>query len=251
MAVTDEAISQGSRLGEIGFAEFTASLVDSTLEAVLNMHARQTDMYIRLVNATARTLAQFIGSARDTFGEADVDGFVAGVGLTQTPAAGRTLSQAEADKLNNALAVPADAGIANNNRVAATTQIDANQLAAIRSAVRVRLAADQYATLREMVRQGMLRVVLDSGLIETRLSFRAYGRVSNSTRNSDRTVSTQSEVSANSPIVSAILGPRFRQNSSIAVSLADSSHRDVSGSSVSVFGRVELRFKTDFVPLNQ
>ena len=112
-----------------------------------------------------------------------------------------------------------------------------------------------------MVRQGVLRLYVDNGVIETRLTFTTYGQAVSS---SDETKRERAEADSASGFGAAgglgaftgitlggfVGGAGFRQGSSkLTVSTSQESHRDVSGSRVQIFGRVRLNFKTDLLPL--
>jgi hypothetical protein len=106
----------------------------------------------------------------------------------------------------------------------------------------------------------MLRLYVDNGSIETRLTFTTYGSSVSASESSTRkrvesNVRAGASASAGGGLLGLIAGtPKVGAEASsevttIAVSSAKQSQRDVSGSRVQIFGRVKLNFKTDFVPL--
>ena len=112
-----------------------------------------------------------------------------------------------------------------------------------------------------MVRQGILRLYVDNGTIETRLTFSTYGQLisSSSITNLQRAenstgfgagggIGIGSFIPPNALLGGGGFGGGF-SNSQLTVSTAKATQRDVSGSSVQIFGRVKLNFKTDLLPL--
>mgnify|MGYP007027323097 FL=1 len=128
------------------------------------------------------------------------------------------------------------------------------------------MAANKYAILQEMVRRGILRIVVDNGIIETRLTFSSFRRTSNTSspfdqvRDASRKQITTGSLAAGLGFLSAAgsatlgldagAGVAKETESSLHVTSARETQRDVSGSRMQIFGRVEIQFKTDYVPLN-
>ena len=118
------------------------------------------------------------------------------------------------------------------------------------------MAANKYAILQELVRQGILRIVVDNGIIETRLTFSSFRCTSNTSstfdqvRDASRKQITTGSLAAGLGFLSAGAGVAKETESSLHVTSARETKRDVSGSRMQIFGRVEIQFKTDYVPLN-
>jgi hypothetical protein len=66
------AVSQATRLQEIGFAEFASTLVNDVFDALIAAHLRQTQAYIDLVKAAAVSLRDFIARTKDAIGPPEV-----------------------------------------------------------------------------------------------------------------------------------------------------------------------------------
>jgi hypothetical protein len=103
-----------------------------------------------------------------------------------------------------------------------------------------------------MVKMGFSRIILDSGIIETRLTF------STSTSSSNESTSSQfgsqqlgvSGTATTKGKLAKYIGLSVSANySKLGVNMANQHHRDITGSSVQIFGRVELRLKSDYMPL--
>jgi hypothetical protein len=137
---------------------------------------------------------------------------------------------------------------------------------AIYKAIAGKISNDKYTLLQAMVRTGLMRLVVDSGTIETRLTFDTYETHEDSidTKHRDRTVTREKEKGGRgSSLMSNLIRPgksafsgnqngkaRAKQRG-VVVNTAKTHHRDTAGSHVQVFGRVEIKFKTDYMPLSQ
>jgi hypothetical protein len=62
---TSTAVTEATRLGEIGFPEFTAKLVKDVFDALLGATLRQMEAYSQLVAATAKTLKEYVSENKN------------------------------------------------------------------------------------------------------------------------------------------------------------------------------------------
>jgi hypothetical protein len=205
------------------------------------------------VKTSAATLKDFINNTKDGIGAGEISAFLAG--LEGLPKLTAPLSVDQANLLNNALKLPDEAGVANNNQpiavagAAGPINLDANAIKAVNEAVARRIAANRYDLLNQMVRQGVLRLVVDNGVIETRLTFKTYGTTSAVGTTSLLQTRTSGFGLGGGFTVGAAGFGGGGGNVQTTVSAASELHRDVNGSSVQIFGRVEIHFKTDYSPL--
>lgn len=261
---TGAAVTEAARLDEIGFPEFTCKLVTDVFDALVSANIRQTEAYVELLKAVSQSLKDYINTTKD-----DIDGdqilqFLAQVLPPDNPStdtiatkvtAGTELKEADATILNDALSVPAAAEVASNNEVAvAANPLDQNGVDAIVEAVATRLAANKYDLLKEMVKQGILRIVVESGVIETRLTFTTYGssfyQKNASTYHRD-TFRFRAKARTGGLVSLWAKASASTSYSSINVRTTKETQRDISGSRVQIFGGVTLNIKTDYLPLNQ
>jgi len=261
MAFSNSPVSEAAKIDEIGFPEFTAKLITDTFDALVSANMRQTEAYIELVQSVASTLADFINKTSDDISGEELLQFLSMV-IPEDPDSsdpqtkvrvGETLTSNEEDALNSALSLPAEAGVANNNEVANTTQIDQAQFDSILNAVANRISANRYGLLKEMVKQGILRLVVENGLIETRLTFSAYASsfYQGNSETYQRNNYTRRSRGGTGPIISLFGNYASRTSrSSVGVRTTKETHRDTSGSRVQIFGMVRINFKTDYLPLN-
>ena len=257
-----DAVDVAGKLPDIHFPEFTAKLITDTFDALVSANLRQTESYIELVGAVSKTLTTYINDTKDDISGAEILEFLATVlpppdpPTTVAPAGtptnvvkGQTLQPGEATKLNTALTVPGET--APSVPLVALTDDTVKEIAGL---VARRLAANKYTLLKEMVKMGILRLVVEKGVIETRLTFSTYvssfyQKNSSSYNTKDFTISAQAQTGrAISRWVKASASTKF---TSVSVRTSNEAQRDVSGSSVNIFGRVEITFKTDYQPLNQ
>lgn len=251
------AVTNATRLQEIGFAEFTATLINEVFNALVAANLRQTEAYVGLLQAATLSLKDFIGESAAGVSPQDVAGFLQRFQPLQVGQA-----VADAALLNDALELPAAAGEPQNNRVVPTSgNLTQNAKQRIEEAVARRIAANRFELLQETVRQGALRLVVDNGIIETRLTFSTYGRSDRSRSTSERAAAARAAESGAGVglgfggfggVANLLFGggaQRADLSSSLNVSTAKSTDRDVTGSHVQVFGRVQIQFKTDYAPL--
>lgn len=252
-----------ARYTQMGFAQFTSMLINNVFDALISANIRQTEAYIQLVEAVGQTLQRFIANTQNDIDPDEITQFLAPLANI---AAGETLAEADVTRVNDALALPDDAGVTGNNRVAILGDLNDAEVTDIRQAAGRRLAANKYVLLQEMVRQGILRIVVDNGIIETRLTFSSFRRTSSTSSTFDQIRKASSEITSTGQIGAGLgflgaagagilgaavgVGGGKEKDSFLHVTTTRESQRDVSGSSVQIFGRVEIQFKTDYVPLN-
>lgn len=257
---TAAAVDQATRLGEIRFPEFTTKLVTDVFDSLVAANLRQVQSYSELLEATAKTLSSYINDTRDDIGGDQLMQWLATVApaLFGNDSAnlgeleGATPDAETVEAVNDALELPDEAGTENPSGLTAGTAIDADAKAALLDAVASRIAADKYSLLQRMMKMGVLRLVVESGVIETRLTFNTYGssvRESNASRYHRDQFAFNASARTGGLISAWVNASASTSYSSINVSTANSSQRDVSGSSVQIFGRVQINFKTDYAPL--
>ncbi len=257
---TTAAVTEAARLDEIGFPEFTAKLITDTFDALVSANLRQTEAYVALVQDVAKSLAQYINDTHEDISGEELLRFLAAALPPDDPASedptkvkeGITLSTEDATALNTASHLPTEAGVPNNNEVASQGQLDEAGVNAILDAVAKRLAANRYDLLKEMVKQGILRLVVENGLIESRLTFTTYGSTFYQRHSTDYHRDTyrrrsKGKTGALISLFGSYASTTYR--TSINIRTSKETHRDVSGSRVQIFGMVRINFKTDYLPL--
>ena len=262
MAGDIQAIDNAARLTEINFPEFTAKLITGTFEAITTSYIEQMAQYVNVLKAASQTLQDYITNTVDDISADEINAFLVALGTLDDAALNFlvgdstnavTVVDPALGVITSAVAVPAAAGAP-----AVLTGNAAARKDAIRAAIARRIAVNKYDLLQTMVRQGLLRLYVDNGTIETRLTFTTYGQVASSSSTTNRNRAESSFAAGAGGGVGGLIpngllgvaGGLATSKSTLSVSTAQSSQRDVSGSRVQVFGRVKLNFKTDFLPLN-
>lgn len=250
------AVGAKSPLGEIRFPEFTAKLITDVFDALISANIRQTEAYVELLQAVSKSLADYINDTKDDISGEMILQFLARILPDSSDASGTkvrvgaTLSSTDVATLNSALVVP---GVQETPGVTATPINDQNALDAILMAVAKRIAADKYTLLKEMVKMGVLRLVVEHGVIETRLTFNTYASTFyENTKNNYNTSSFSSRASAGTGKLTSlwVSGSASTSFNTLHVSTAKETNRDISGSQVQIYGRVQIDFKTDYQPMS-
>jgi len=265
---TQDAVNQASRLSEIGFPEFTTKLVTDVFDALVSSNIRQTEAYISLIKEVSKSITQYVNDTNDDIGGDEIMQFLSRVlppndasgdsedatKLKPTASLSTAASNNEVKKLKDALAIEGLEGTANESVVPANGNIDQSKYDAILEAVAKRLAANKYDLLKEMVKQGILRLVVEDGLIETRLTFSTYGSSfyqAKAKQYNRKNFAFKAKAKTGGFVSLWCKASASTSYSSVNVSTAEKVDRDKSGSRVNIFGLVRINFKTDYLPLNE
>ena len=257
-------MAEATRLPDIQFPEFTAKLITDVFDALIAANLRQTESYISLITAVGEGLTKYINDTKDDIGGDEILQFLAKVvppadedeenNGTKVIVDG-TISEGEGEALKAELKVTDDIGAEIVPDAAAETiTITPEAYNNILEAVATRIAANKYHILEKMVQQGILRLVVENGLIETRLSFSTHSSSFYQAKSTyyNRSKYNNRKKARTSGIV-ALFGKysSATTKNSITVSTAEKVDQDKTGSSVNIFGRVQINFKTDYLPLNE
>ena len=261
---TEAAITQAARLNEIGFPEFTAKLITDTFDALVAANIRQTQAYIELVEQVSKTVTTYINDTRDDIGGAEILQFLA-TALPPAPEEeeeptklreGGNLTGAEATALNNAVAVTGLPGenkpFTSGEEGSGVTSISKTQYDAALEAVANRLSANKYTLLKEMVKMGIMRLVVESGVIETRLTMTTYGSTFYEKKSSDYHRSQfkfKSKARTGAFVSLWAKASASTRYTSLNISTTKETNRDITGSRVQIYGSVVINFKTDYQPM--
>ena len=261
MAGGNDAVAYASRLGEIGFVEFTTKLVSDVFDALVAADIRQQQAFIELIQATSKTLTTYVNDTKDDIGPAEILQLLSAAAPPTDPntaaskvvESGATLTAADVTKLNTALEVK-DAGVASDNKVAATGALTDAKVDEIRAAAAVRIAANKYTLLKEMVKLGMLRLVVNDGTIETGLNFHSYGSdflSANESKFSRSQFDFRARAATGGLLSAWVKASASTAFTAVNVSTSNTSKNSSSGVDVTITGGVKINFKTDYLPLNQ
>jgi hypothetical protein len=104
-----------------------------------------------------------------------------------------------------------------------------------------------------MVKMGVLRIVIEHGVIETRLTFNTYGSTFYEAQKSNYQRSNfnfKAKVKTGGFFSKWVNAAASTLYSNVNVSTASERNRDISGSQVQIYGRVQIDFKTDYQPMS-
>ena len=255
MAAKD-AVTIAKDLSKIGFPEFTSKLVTDVFDAMISANLRQIAAYAELVSVVARGLTDFINDTKDDITGEEIVNLLVKVMPDKTGTKVRKdndnpISVAEAEKLNAALTVRDASGAIIEPSNFTKDKKYSECFAAITTAAAKRLAANKYDTLEKMVRMGFMRLVVESGTIETRLNFSTWGNDYTSECTSEYISSTTRTHKAPGFLSLFTKNLEISNKYSVEVQHASSSSYSSTGSNVNVFGQVVINFKTDYMPLDK
>lgn len=258
------AINDASHLEKIGFPEFTTKLITDVFDALVSSNIRQTESYIELLKETSKTLTQFVNDTKEDINGEMVLEFLARVmPVTSVDKKNEVLLQdtknkdnvilnsAEAAALTNAVRVP---GLEVEGSPEQKFTDGSVKRDLILEAVAKRIAATNHELLKEMVKQGMMRLVVENGQIETRLTFNTSSNITD--RESTSSYNSSSYSKSRSGGTGRFISLWAKASSStkrntLSVTTANTSNVSSSSTSINIFGGVKLNFKTDYMSLDR
>lgn len=287
------AIDTAARFGDIPFVEFTRDLVTGVFDSLVEAHILQIEEYANFVSSLTDDLSTYINNTIDGVSFEEVTDFILAYELptisdgdldtvlsslesptstppidSGTPATTDTwwgglingLAPAVAglvDKINDpSEAAQYQAFVDYNDAVLAGTAATIPNYDDIQTAIASLIASNKYSVLQTMAKQGMMRLVVTEGEIETKITFSTWNtsssgaESSSKVKNRNKTKSKQKIRYTPTSIFKRKKERRRIKNRVVTVNTAKSYHRDTSGTRVDIFGRVLVKFKTDYAPLN-
>ena len=285
------AVDEAARFGDIPFVDFTSGLITGVFDSLVETHILQMEEYSTFINSLTQDLSTYINNTKGDVPFDDVAAFVQAYKLpkessasikpyldklkppSDTSSEGASSYEGSADKsqgwgdLVNALIPLAEDLIAKIGDNEASPELQAiteynsavvesmpsyNQ---IHDAIASLLVSNKYGLLQTMANQGMMRLIVTEGEIETKITFSTWEKSSSGTATKNKNKVQEKDKSSQS--MRGGLGLLFHaakrnrtSNKTITVNTAKSYQRDSSGSKVDIFGRVLIKFKTDYAPLN-
>lgn len=143
----------------------------------------------------------------------------------------------------------------NNAVLAGASSVVVPSYKQIHDAIASLIASNKYGLLQTMAKQGVMRLVVTEGEIETKITFSTWN-TSESGSESYHSDNTKDRTKFKKVVGGGVLGifraKKMQRETSrvITVNTAKSYQRDTSGTKVDIFGRVLIKFKTDYAPLN-
>jgi hypothetical protein len=121
----------------------------------------------------------------------------------------------------------------------------------IQASIASLILSNKYGLLQNISKQGMMRLVVTEGEIESKITFSTWN---NSESGKESTYSQKDKEKEKNVAKAGLIGlfnKKYKNvQRTVTVNTAKSYQRDSSGSKVDIFGRVLIKFKTDYAPLN-
>ncbi|WP_258097172.1 hypothetical protein [Marinoscillum pacificum] len=282
--MSNNAIDTAARFGDIPFSEFTAELIDGTFNALVKQHIIQMEEYSAFVSSLTEDLSTYINNTKDGVSFEEITDFVmkydlptiddstletvlgklespkpaeaaeeAGEGSettwlgaltkTVTPVVEKLIDQIGGDSPD-----PALEAITKYNEEISGTLPDYEQ---ITSAMAMLISSNKYGLLQNLAKQGMMRLIVTEGEIETKITFSTWNNSTSGSSTSDKErVKNKIKNVKGGGFLGIFKNKDKTKNRTVTVNTAKSYQRDSSGTKVDIFGRVLIKFKTDYAPLN-
>lgn len=281
----NSAIDTAARFGDIPFVEFTQELITGVFDSLVEAHILQVEEYAEFVQTLTQDLSSYINNTNDgvtfdeisdfvlkyelpTVSETDLENILNNLESPSTNPPVSSGNPATTDSwwggLMNALAPAVDSLVdkipdpsqhadlqalsAYNNAV---TSVMPNYQQ-IHDAIASLISSNKYSVLQNMAQQGMMRLVVTEGEIETRITFSTWQERESTleTKNKARARDASRTRLRKGALGAFKKAKRNERSRQVTVNTAKSYQRDTSGTKVDIFGRVLIRFKTDYAPLN-
>lgn len=281
--MSDYAIDTASRFGDIPFTEFTQELITGVFDSLVDAHILQMDEYATFLNSLTNDLSTYINNTADGVTFDQVADFIENFELPQiSESALSAIMDNLANPAGSAASSPASAttetwwgGLINalgpvvNNLVdkipdpnqfeqlQAIKDYNAGILSTVPSyqqvydSIAALIASNKYSLLQNMAKQGLMRLVVTEGEVETKVTFSTWNNTSSGREYSYKQRRREkSKRKRGGGIIGIFQAKRKRKTRIVTVNTAKSYQRDSSGTSANIFGKVLIRFKSDYAPLN-
>lgn len=249
----NDATKQAAQLGEIGFPEFTSKLISDTFSAIVSSMIDQQKAYADLVEKVAMSIEDF---ETEAVTNQDVDRWLAnnfpgGRREKTLIQAGNTLESGDTNALHRKLGETAgELSSATLPAEGESVELkEGEHVSDIRSVVRRKLARPRMDALQQLVEQGVVRLVVDDGTIETDLEFHTESHRTASTSSSEYDRDSWG-VQADAGFVGSMFGISASGGaSSLNVTTKNSRNTARSSTEIDVGGRVKINVRGDYQPL--
>jgi len=259
MSGVNAAIAATAKLNEIGFPEFTCKLITDVFDALISANLRQVAAYGELMSSVSKSLSQYINDTVDDISGVDVLAFLlkilpddANGGTSIRRDNNAVISDDNRNALVGALKIQDGDNVIQDVSTAIPSGITyLKAFDAICNAAANRLAANKYDMLVQMVKMGFMRLVIESGTIETRLYFSTWG--SDYVNNNASYYDTTSEHKVTVPGFLSLWGMNMgiTDTKRLTVTMSGASSNQSSSTASTITGGVTINFKTDYIPLDR
>lgn len=267
---TEAAVSLATRLPDIRFPEFTAKLITDTMDAVVSAMIRQMEAYSKLLGSVAKTLEDF---EKDEITEEEVDQWLAS-NFPNPSATGDTALKdlhlirkdtdytiangvenlpikqlLDAEIKETGVKYPAGEQTPAEPPPYAAGKLTDGDVANIRTAVKRKLARSRLSVLQELVKMGIVRIIVDEGKIYTKLTFDVTGTQFHE-RVKNQYEKKQWGVGGRASFVGKLFAIGVGGGySSVKVKSVKETDFGRVDARVTIVGGVDISFRTDYSPL--
>ena len=268
------AIETARQLDRIGFSEFTTKLVTDIFDALVKNNIAQMEAYAEFLNSVSGTVQDLINETEDdvsaqeliemleklNIGTEKIQALVAVEDTEGTAlnAVSEPLEQEDINKINQQIVTPLnEAGIKDGGNNIPQVGLGSN-ISVLVSAIAKRVAQGKYQILKELVKIGLIRTVVDNGTIRTKLEFETVD-ISREVVNQYK--SNVSRKGFQGRIGGTWKGLLFKGalglsggigggRSKIAVKTVNRNNFDMASTNIDILGEVVINFRTDQLSLS-
>jgi hypothetical protein len=254
-----------SAVNNLGFVPFTTGLINGVFNSIVSSSISQMRGYAELVTSVSKTLDEFLvdelGADRPAAIAAAIKN---GFGVNVPPGTGvNTDVQLTDSQFADMKAT--FSGLRVNNKgfentatiAAAASKIKLKDLNDFVSQKLEKDAGDKFEYLKTLLKLGMQKVVVDRGLIRTKLTFSVSAFERESASRSGLEVRNESSLNAAAGLgaskseLSNIIGTAVavNQKSALSVNVINERSSAASNVSASIIGEVVIEFRTDSFPI--
>ena len=257
--MTSYAMQEATAVSEIGFPEFTAKLVTDVFEALINANLTQMEAYTELSKTMQDGLTAYINNTKnDVPAEAILELLIA-----KFPSATKNskLSEEDAEGLN-ALVKPilppakenADGTTTETVTYKSNMTLSDDVWTGLLDNVASVISQNKYTLLQNMVKQGMLRLVVDNGTIETNLTFDASSTTTDYKNITDFDRGTTKSVgrgSMGAKLFGFFGASASKKTTTTTFNVSTTQKKVITNddTNVEITGRVKINFSTDYLKL--
>lgn len=138
----------------------------------------------------------------------------------------------------------------NQDLIAGVAELTVPTYKQIHNAIAALISSNKYGILQTMAKQGLMRLVVTEGEIETKITFSTWNNSESGSSLADKIKDKTKNTDKRGIFGQIFKGHDKTKSRTVTVNTAKSYQRDSSGTRVDIFGRVLIKFKTDYAPLN-
>jgi hypothetical protein len=250
-------------VNNLGFVPFTTGLINGVFNSIVSSSITQMRSYAELVASVSKSVNDFlddeIGVDRSAAALAAIK---KGFGVTVPAGSNPDVTLAD-DQFADMKATFSELKSGNKsfeetvNFAPNASKIRLDKLKDFVTQKLEKDAADKYEFLKTLLKLGMQKVVVDRGLIRTKLTFHVAAREQESRERKDAEVTKEFSLNAAAGLgrsrseLSEIAGAAVsvKQKSTLSVNIVNERSSAASNVSASIIGEVVIEFRTDSFPI--